>query len=151
MHMIPTLDVPSFDATSLLHRAPLSMSADDNHGFTAFITWGSQLLKASATPPLRCPDQLMNTSMRSPIPDSSDLRTFIPKPLRLTVARSSNEQSQCGQIPERGGLREHAHRLRVAEASEPAGTVLQLILAVLAYAKSDAIRARALFGVLGVS
>ena len=60
---MPTLEDSSFVATSVFHRAPLSMSADDSQGRTALMIFGSQFRRVSAKLLLRPPDQLMNTSI----------------------------------------------------------------------------------------
>ena len=65
--MMPAFAASNLVAISKLHRAPLSTSAEDSQGLRALMTFGSQALRASAAAPLRAPDQLMNTSMASPI------------------------------------------------------------------------------------
>lgn len=60
--MMPNLQASNFVETSTDQRAPLSMSAVDRKGLTAFITFGNQSCSASAIFRLRSPDQLMKTS-----------------------------------------------------------------------------------------
>jgi hypothetical protein len=65
--MMPAFAESSLPATSAPHRAPLSMSAEDSQGLTALMIFGSQARRASAAAPLLVPDQLMNTSIVTPI------------------------------------------------------------------------------------
>src|ERR1039458_9027516 len=65
--MMPAFADSSLIAISELHRAPLSMSAEDSQGLTALMIFGSQVRRASAAAPLLGPDQLMNTSILSSI------------------------------------------------------------------------------------
>jgi len=57
--MIPAFAAASLIAKSEFQRAPLSMSAEDSHGLNALTTFGNQFRRASATAPLRGPDQLI--------------------------------------------------------------------------------------------
>ena len=64
---MPAFADSSLTAISELHRAPLSMSAEDSQGLIALMIFGSQVRSASAAAPLLGPEQLMNMSMVSPI------------------------------------------------------------------------------------
>jgi len=65
--MIPAFAASRRDATSVLHRAPLSISADESQGLIALMILGSHPRRASAAARLRSPDQLMNTSIAATI------------------------------------------------------------------------------------
>src|SRR5947207_5612354 len=58
--IMPAFAASSREATSVPHRAPLSMSSEESQGFIALMILGSQPRRASAAARLRSPDQLMN-------------------------------------------------------------------------------------------
>src|SRR5262249_43745724 len=59
--MTPTWHEFNFAAISELHRAPLSMSAEETQGTTPLRIWGTHFRTPPATPLLRSPAKLMNT------------------------------------------------------------------------------------------
>jgi len=81
--MMPAFAESSLLAISTLHRAPLSMSAEDSQGLIALMICGSQARRASAAAPLFVPDQLMNTSIVAPI--MARTRSSLTRPGALAV------------------------------------------------------------------
>jgi hypothetical protein len=78
---MPAVAVPSFAESSVLQRAPLSISADESHGLKAFTISGSQSRRATATAWLRLPCQLMKMFMvyRIVVPACYSCHTFGPQ------------------------------------------------------------------------